>query len=122
MKKISSPLEVVLGCALGAALQPVSLWVVMNYFSWRPPIKDWGLAIYPFAGMYASIIPIQRGVLQIPSFGVAQAFTIVPAAFLMCVAGTNGIARGLLLLGTALALANVGVILYVYTRYYSTIS
>jgi hypothetical protein len=122
MKKTSSPLQVVLGCALGVLLQPVSLWIVLNHLTSARPPKDWGLGIFPVIGMYLALLPVPRGPLALPSFGVAQAFTILPAALFMWLAGRYGVVRGLLHTGIALALANIGVMVFVYVGFYSTIS
>lgn len=89
MKPTYSPVQIVLGYIIGLLLQPVSLRIVIHHFS-GPPRKEWGLGIYVFFAMYASILQIPRGVFQIPTFGVAQAFTILPAALLMWLVGIRG--------------------------------
>jgi hypothetical protein len=120
MKTTSSPVQVGLGYIIGLLLQPVSLWIVMDQFSGRP-LKQWGFAIFPFFAAYASILQVPRSVFLVPTFGVAQALTILPAALLTWLVGIREVARGLLQMGTLLALANVGVIVFVYIRYNSKI-
>jgi hypothetical protein len=111
MKKTSS-LQIALGCVLALLLQPLSLWIVWTYLS---PKGGWQFlgAPFVFAGLYLSLIPVVH-FFVVPSFGVAQALTILPATVIFYLGGKHDILRGLLLVGTGLALLNVGVSFYAY--------
>jgi hypothetical protein len=110
--KRTSPLQVALGCVLALLLQPLSAWIVWAYLSGK--VKwEFLMAPFVFLGLYLSLIPVVH-VFVVPSFGVAQALTILPAAVILYLAGKRDMVRGLLQVGTGLALLNVGVSFCVY--------
>ena len=106
MKATSSPLQIGVGVVLGILLQPVSLMIVAGYSvaTTRPgsEARGWGL-------MGASL-------LYFTYFGMAQVLTILPAALLLLPTGKHGVVRGLLVVGTILALANIAVLISLYAQ------
>src|SRR5271165_3520426 len=104
MKSASSPLQIGLGVALGIVLQPVSMAMVgaLIVATTRPGTEErgWGL-------MGASL-------LYFTYFGMAQVLTILPAAVLLLPTGKHGVVRGLLAVGTFLALANIVLLVFLY--------
>lgn len=93
MKSTSTPFQIGLGVILGIVLQPLSLLMVGKYV-----IATTGRGTGNVVG---------AGLVYFACFGMAQVLTILPAALLLLPTGKHGIVRGLLLLGTALALLNV---------------
>lgn len=108
----ASRVQVLLGCALGVLLQPLTVWIVFHYFSGKEPAGGWGLGIFAWVALYLGLLPVEH-LFVVPSFGVAQALTILPTALLLSLTRNYEVVRGLLYVGTALALANVGVLVYV---------
>jgi hypothetical protein len=102
MKSTSSPLQIAAGVVLGIALQPLSLQIVAGYImaTTRPgtEARGWGL--------------MGAGLLYFAYFGMVQVVTILPAALILLPTGKHGVVRGLLLVGTSLALLNVGVLIF----------
>lgn len=93
----SSPQQVSLGIALGILLQAV------------PPLLLFGAG----GGLGLAVLPLFAG--GILSLGMWQVLTILPAALLFLSAGKHGVVRGLLRVGTFLALGNVAVLLWLYS-------
>lgn len=120
--KAPSSYQIGLGRFLGIFLQPLSFLLVARHLNPIVPLEKWGLAIYAFLAMYFSLLPVPRPAFLIPSFGVAQVLTILPAALLFWVIRKHDVARGLLQAGTYLALANIALIIYIYVRYWSKIA
>jgi len=86
------------GVVLGLLLQPLSLFgfiAVMNV-AMHGESRGWGL----MAGFFG--YPLY--------FGMAQVLTILPAALIMLLLGQIGTVRGLLYVGTVLALVNIAVL------------
>jgi len=111
MKTTSSPLQVVLGAALGILLQPVSLMLVGAYVQATTragtEARGWGM--------------MGAALLYMFYFGMAQVLTILPAALLLLPTGRHGVVRGLLYVGTFLAVGNIGVLAFMYAVSGSTI-
>lgn len=113
MKQTSSTPQVIYGWMLAFVLQPLSAWLVWNYvfarhLNFSEPMAGWTPMIFTL--IYLSFIPIPG----FPSFGVAQALTILPAAAVAFAIGRRGIVRGLVQAGTALAVANFAWVLIQY--------
>jgi len=104
MKSTSSPLQIAGGVVLGIALQPLSLLIVAGYIvaTTRPGTEARGWSLMGAALLYFAY------------FGMAQVLTILPAALILLPTGKHGVARGLLLVGTALALLNVCVLIFLH--------
>jgi hypothetical protein len=104
MKSTTSPFQIALGVVLGIALQPLSLLIVAQYIihTTRPGTEERGWSL------------MGVGLLYFAYFGMAQVLTILPAALILLPTGKHGIVRGLLLLGTASALLNVGVLIFLH--------
>lgn len=113
--KTTSSLQVAMGRVLALLLQPLSVWIVWTYLSGKGNWEGFG-APFVFVGFFLSLIPVPH-VFFVPSFGVAQALTILPAAIVLYLVGMHDIVRALLQVGTGLALLNVGVVCFVYFRF-----
>jgi hypothetical protein len=102
MKSTSSPVQIAAGVVLGIVLQRLSLQIVAGYImaTTRPgtEARGWGL--------------MGAGLLYFAYFGMVQVVTILPAALILLPTGKHGVVRGLLLVGTSLALLNVGVLIF----------
>jgi hypothetical protein len=102
MAGTTSRSQVVFGVAFGILLQPVSVMMVIAYINATAhgEGRGWGLmAAYLLYWSY---------------FGMAQALTILPAALVMLSFGRHGVVRGLLYVGTTLALLNAAVLAVEY--------
>jgi hypothetical protein len=101
----SSPQQVSWGVTPGILLQAVPPLLLSMY---------WGLHAAPGgAGLGLAVLPLfAAGIL---SMGMWQALTILPAALLFLSAGKHGVVRGLLRVGTFLALGNVAVLVWIYS-------
>ena len=104
MKPTSSPFQIAVGVVLGIALHPLSVLIVTQYIihTTRPGTEERGWSLMGVALLYFAY------------FGMAQVLTILPAALILWPTGKHGIVRGLLLLGAALALLNIGVLIYMH--------
>jgi len=104
-KPTSSPQQLSLGVALGILLQAVPPLLLSMY---------WGLHPSPGgAGLGLAVLPLfAAGVLSV---GMWQVLTILPAALLFLSAGKHGVVRGLLRVGTFLALGNIAVLVWIYS-------
>jgi hypothetical protein len=104
MKVTSSPVQLGVGVAFGLLLQPISLMMVGAYVQSTTAAgteaRGWGM----------------MGVVLLYwfYFGMAQVLTILPAALLLLPTGKHGIVRGLLCVGTFLALANMAILIIAY--------
>jgi len=106
MKPTSSPQQVAWGVALGILLQAVPPLVLIAYYELHPLTGEAaGWAGIAAPGFFAA------GIL---SMGMWQVLTILPAALLFSSTGKHGIVRGLLRVGTFLALGNIAVLLWLY--------
>jgi len=102
MRSTSSPLQITIGVVLGILLQPVSLWLVGAYITATRTGEARGWALMGAAFLY------------VVYFGMAQILTILPAALLFLPSGKHGVVRGLLGVGTFLAIANIAVLIFIY--------
>jgi len=97
-------LQIGIGVLLGLVLQPLSLLMVEGLIVATTregtEARGWGL-MGAVLGYFAY-------------FGMAQVLTILPAALLLLPTGKHGVVRGLLALGTFLALANIGLLVFSY--------
>lgn len=107
MKATSSPQQVAWGVALGILLQSVPVLILVAYYQLHPltgEARGWAGIAAP--GIFAA------GIL---SMGMWQVLTILPAALLLLLTGKHGIVRGLLYVGTFLAIGNILVLIWLYT-------
>jgi hypothetical protein len=102
MKSTSSPHQMAVGVVLGIALQPLSFLIAAGCMFAKTGDLRWGLmgAILLFTYY----------------FGAGQVLTILPAALILLPSGKHGVVRGLLLVGTALALLNLGVLIFLHAH------
>jgi len=104
MKSTSSPLQIGMGVLLGIVLQPLSLLIVEGLIVATTRAgteqRGWGL-MGATLGYFAY-------------FGMAQVLTILPAALLLLPTGKRGVVRGILAVGTFLALANIVLLVFLY--------
>ncbi len=96
LEPTSSPQQVFLGIVLGILLQAVPPLLLFGRGG------ELGLAVLP---LFAA------GIL---SLGMWQVLTILPAALLFWSTGKHGVVRGLLRVGTFLALGNVALLVRIY--------
>lgn len=101
MKVTSSPSQVGAGIVLGLLLQPISLMMVGLYVQSTTAAgteaRGWGM--------------MGVALLYWFYFGMAQVLTILPAALLLLPTGRHGTVRGLLYVGTFLALTNIAILI-----------
>ena len=104
MKATSSPAQVGVGVALGILLQPISVMIVGAYVqsTTAAGTEARGWSMMGVALLYWFY------------FGMAQVLTILPAALLLLPNGKHGVVRGLLHVGTFLALANIAILMAVF--------
>jgi hypothetical protein len=107
MKPTSSPQQVTLGVALGILLQAVPPLLILWYSELHPPTGE-------AAGWAGIGVPVffAAGILSV---GMWQVLTILPAALLFLSAGKHGVVRGLLRVGTFLALGNIAMLVWIYS-------
>lgn len=103
MKATSSGSQIGWGIALGILLQPLSVLLTVGIviaMTKAGENRGWGVmgAVLGYSG----------------SFGMAQILTILPAALLLLATGKHGVVRGLLAVGTLLAIANVALLVFAY--------
>ena len=102
MKATSSPLQIAMGALLGIVLQPLSLLIVQGFIVATTragtEARGWGLMGATLGYLFY--------------FGMAQVLTILPAALLLLPTGKHGVVRGLLAIGTLLALANIVLLVF----------
>jgi hypothetical protein len=110
MKSTSSQQQVTCGIVLGILLQAIPPLLIYRYYQLHPPTGE-------AAGWAGIALPgfVMVGIL---SMGMWQVLTILPAALLILPTGKHGIVRGLLYVGTFLALGNVAIILRIYIAYH----
>jgi hypothetical protein len=104
MKVTSSPAQVSVGVAFGLALQPISLGMVGVYVQ-STTVAGTEARGWDMMGL---------ALLYWLYFGMAQVLTILPAALILLPTGKHGIVRGLLYVGTFLALANIAILIAVF--------
>jgi hypothetical protein len=111
MKSTTSPQQVAWGTTLGILLQPVSLIIVLAFVTatTKPGTESrgWGM-MGAFLGYFLY-------------FGMAQVLTILPAALLLLPTGRHGVVRGLLRVGTFLALGNMVLFVFLYAVFHWSI-
>ncbi len=106
MKPTSSPEQVSWGVTLGIVLQAVPPLLIFRYSELHPPTGE----AAGWAGIGAPVF-FAAGIFSV---GMWQVLTILPAALLFLSAGKYGVVRGLLRVGTFLALGNIAVLLWLY--------
>jgi hypothetical protein len=103
MNESPSRSQVSFGIILGVLLQPLSLLMVLAFIhatAHDSEARGWGsMGAVLLYGFY---------------FGMAQVLTILPASLLLLLAGKHGTVRGLLNVGTVLALVNVVILVVKY--------
>jgi len=103
MNESPSRSQLSFGIILGVLLQPLSLLMVLAFINATArdsESRGWGsMGAVLLYGFY---------------FGMAQVLTILPASLLLLLAGKIGAVRGLLNVGTILALLNVVVLVAMY--------
>lgn len=104
MNETRSLSQVSVGVVLGILLQPLSVLMVIAFIEVTARSSEergWGI-------MGACL-------LYILYFGMAQVLTILPASLLLLTAGKRDIVRGLLYVGTFLAVTNVVLLVALYS-------
>ncbi|MGA2354605.1 MAG: hypothetical protein ABSG02_08915 [Terriglobales bacterium] len=110
MKSTSSPPQVVCGVVLGIMLQAIPPLLLFRY---------WQLHAIPGKGPgWEGLAGMGLALAAVLSVGMWQVITILPAALLILPTGKHGVVRGLLYIGTFLALGNIAIILRIYIAYH----